>query len=97
MVVPTTIGPGFEAGTPAALFAINVLDLVLTSGNRYDVTPDGQRFVVHELTGRVNPSALTVVVTGPPSCPKSARPLTLRFDRRERVAAICCSPFFLSC
>jgi serine/threonine protein kinase/Tol biopolymer transport system component len=61
-VVPTTIGPAFEAGTPATLFEVNVRELVLTSNKRYDVTPDGQRFVVVELTGRVSPSALTVVV-----------------------------------
>jgi len=73
MAVPTTIGPAFEAGTPAALFAINVRDLVLTSGKRYDVTPDGQRFVVHELTGRVNPSALTVVVNWPALLPRDMR------------------------
>ena len=53
MVVPTTIGPAFEAGTPAPLFEMNVRDLGFPFRQRYDVTPDGQRFVVQELTGRV--------------------------------------------
>ena len=65
MVVPTTIRPAFEAGTPAALFEINVRDFGLRSGRRYDVTPDGQRFVVQELTGRRSPSALNVFVNWP--------------------------------
>ena len=70
MVVPTTIGPGFEAGTPAMLFDINVRDLGFPFGRRYDVTPDGQRFVVDELTGRTKPSALTVVVNWSALLPK---------------------------
>jgi serine/threonine protein kinase len=65
MVVATTVGPAFEAGTPAMLFETNVRDLGFTFGKRYDVTPDGQRFVVDELIGRGKPSALTVVVNWP--------------------------------
>jgi len=70
MVVPTTIGPAFEAGPPAALFEMNVRDLAFTSGRRYDVTPDGQRFVVQELIGRDSPSALTVMVNWSGLLPK---------------------------
>jgi eukaryotic-like serine/threonine-protein kinase len=70
MVVPTTIGPAFESGTPAPLFEMNVRDLAFLSGRRYDVTPDGQRFVVQELIGRVRPSALTVVVNWSALLPK---------------------------
>ena len=70
MVVPTTIGPAFESGTPAPLFEMNVRDLGFQSGRRYDVTPDGQRFVVQELIGRVRPSALTVVVNWSALLPK---------------------------
>ena len=70
MAVPTTIGPAFEAGTPATLFEMNVRDLGFLSGRRYDVTPDGQRFVVQELTGRGSPSALTVVVNWSALLPK---------------------------
>ena len=70
MSVPTTIGAAFEAGTPATLFEMNVRDLSFLSGRRYDVTPDGQRFVVQELTGHVSPSALTVVVNWTALLPK---------------------------
>jgi serine/threonine protein kinase/Tol biopolymer transport system component len=70
MAVPTTIDPAFEAGTPAALFEMNVRDLSFLSGRRYDVTPDGQRFVVQALTGRGSPSALTVVVNWAALLPK---------------------------
>jgi len=70
MVVPTTIGPAFEAGVPAALFEINVRDFAFIAGKRYDVTPDGQRFVVQELIGRVRPSELTVIVNWSALLPK---------------------------
>ena len=53
MAVPTTIGPAFEAGAPATLFEINVRDLGFPFPKRYDVTPDGQRFVVQALTGAI--------------------------------------------
>jgi hypothetical protein len=70
MAVPTTIGAAFEASAPATLFEMNVRDLSFLSGRRYDVTPDGQRFVVQELTGRGSPSALTVVVNWAALLPK---------------------------
>ena len=70
MVVPTTIGPTFEAGTPAMLFEMNVRNLGFPFGKRYDVTPEGQRFVVDELTGSGKPSALTVVVNWSALLPK---------------------------
>jgi hypothetical protein len=49
---------------------MNVRGLAFTSGTRYDVTPDGQRFVVQELTRRDSPSALTVVVNWSALLPK---------------------------
>jgi serine/threonine protein kinase len=70
MVVPTTIGPAFEAGTPDMLFEMNVRNLGFPFGKRYDVTPDGQRFVVDELTGSGKSSALTVVVNWSALLPK---------------------------
>jgi Tol biopolymer transport system component len=70
MVVPTTIGPAFEAGTPAMLFEMNVRDLGFPFMKRYDVMPDGQRFVVQELTGRHSPPALTLVVNWSALLPK---------------------------
>jgi Tol biopolymer transport system component len=70
MSVATTIGAAFEASTPATLFQMNVRDLSFLSGRRYDVTPDGQRFVVQELIGRGSPSALTVIVNWAAFLPK---------------------------
>jgi Tol biopolymer transport system component len=65
MVVPATIGPAFDSGKPTTLFEMNVHGLVFPFLKRYEVTPDGQRFVVQELTGRSDPSPLTVVVRWP--------------------------------
>jgi hypothetical protein len=65
MVVPTTIGPTFDAGKPNRLFEMSVRDLVFPFLRRYEVTPDGQRFVVQELTGRGDPSPLTVILNWP--------------------------------
>jgi Tol biopolymer transport system component len=65
MTVPTTMGPAFEAGTPGVLFEMNVRDLVYPYLRRYEVTPDGQRFVLQELMDRSSPSPLTVVVNWP--------------------------------
>jgi hypothetical protein len=38
---------------------------------RYELTPDGQKFVVQELMGRGGPSPLTVVVNWPALLPKA--------------------------
>jgi Tol biopolymer transport system component len=70
MAVPTTIGPAFEAGTPATLFDLNVRDLARGFPRRYDVTPDGQRFVVQQLTRPDSPSPLTVVLNWSALLPK---------------------------
>jgi Tol biopolymer transport system component len=71
MAVPTTSGPAFEAGKPQVLFEMNVRDLVAFYLKRYEVTPDGQRFVAQELTVRSGPSPLTVVVNWPALLPKA--------------------------
>jgi hypothetical protein len=52
------------------LFETNVRDLGFPVMKRYDAMPDGQRFVVQELTGRHSPSALTVVVNWSVLLPK---------------------------
>jgi Tol biopolymer transport system component/predicted Ser/Thr protein kinase len=70
MVVPTTIGPAFEAGKPTPLFEMNVRDLVFPFLKRYELTSDGQRFVVQELTRRGGPPPLTVVMNWPALLPK---------------------------
>ena len=41
--VPVETEPDFEAGAPQVLFGGN---FVATTGRMYDVSPDGQRFVV---------------------------------------------------
>jgi Tol biopolymer transport system component len=71
MTVPTKIGPTFEAERPTVLFEMNVRDLVFPYLRRYEVTPDGQRFVAQELTVRSGPSPLTVVVNWPALLPKA--------------------------
>jgi Tol biopolymer transport system component len=65
MMVPTTIGPVFDAKKPTTLFEMNVRDVQFPFIKRYEVTPDGQRFVVQELTTRRSPLPLTVVVNWP--------------------------------
>ncbi|HEV2982858.1 MAG TPA: hypothetical protein VGX46_00645 [Vicinamibacterales bacterium] len=71
VAVPTTSGPAFEAGKPQVLFEMNIRDLVTFYLKRYEVTPDGQRFVVEELMTGGSPSPLTVVVNWPALLPKS--------------------------
>ena len=44
MVVDVHTGAAFRAGKPALLFQMR--SAVQTSGNSYDVSPDGQRFVM---------------------------------------------------
>jgi Tol biopolymer transport system component len=46
MAVDVRTEPQFETGTPRALFQTRILSLV-EARNHYDVTPDGQRFVVN--------------------------------------------------
>ena len=70
MAVPTTLGPPFEAGNAETLFEMNVREVRLQELRRYDVAPDGQRFIVQELTQRPSPSQLTVVVNWPALLPK---------------------------
>jgi len=64
MTVSTTIGAEFDSAKPQALFDMNVPDLGFPFLKRYDVTPDGQRFIVQELTTVRSPS-LTVIMNWP--------------------------------
>src|SRR5262249_44790122 len=70
MAVPTTIGSTFDAGKPQALFETNILDLTFPFPKRYEVTPDGQRFLLQEVIGRGGGPGLTVVVNWPTLLPK---------------------------
>jgi Tol biopolymer transport system component len=48
MAAPVATGANFDAGTPVALFQANPRELVATSEQlSYDVTPDGQKFLIN--------------------------------------------------
>ena len=57
MVVPVKVGAGFEAGVPTALFRIDP-----AVEHAYDVTSDGQRFLVNTNVTRAESLPITVVV-----------------------------------
>jgi dipeptidyl aminopeptidase/acylaminoacyl peptidase len=57
MVVPVKVGSSFESGVPAALFRIDP-----AVEHAYDVTSDGQRFLVNTNVTRAESLPITVVV-----------------------------------
>ena len=61
MAVPVRIGTTFEAGTPAALFRVEARDNPRGSAD-YDVTADGQRFLINTSIVEANLLPLTTVV-----------------------------------
>ena len=60
MAVDIRTEPQFEAGTPRALFQTRILSLV-EARNHYDVTPDGQRFVVNSRRQEDSTLPITVI------------------------------------
>jgi len=66
MAVDVKMSPKFDAGTPKALFDPRILGGGGSSGFfRYDVTPDGQRFLVNSMatpTETAAPEPITVVL-----------------------------------
>jgi serine/threonine protein kinase len=67
MAVPVKTSPEFEAGAPVALFQVRVhvsLDLDLSFRNLYDVSADGQRFLINTLVERP-PDPITVMLNWP--------------------------------
>jgi hypothetical protein len=58
MSVPVKTALAFEAGPPAALFRIDPSG----GGGFYDVTPDGQRFLVNTSVTRAESLPITAVV-----------------------------------
>jgi hypothetical protein len=58
MAVEVGTGAAFEAGTPQALF---VTSLKNASGSHYDVTPDGQRFLLNRPIGEESSPPITLV------------------------------------
>jgi hypothetical protein len=63
MAVPLkTTGPGLDAGTPRALFDVEIPEPDAPFPTDYAVTPDGQRFLVNELVDEASRPALTVML-----------------------------------
>ncbi|HEY3124050.1 MAG TPA: hypothetical protein VGK70_08280, partial [Thermoanaerobaculia bacterium] len=59
MAVEVATGSGFAAGTPKALFRTRIKSLDL--GFQYDVSPDGNRFLINTLEEDRQASSITVV------------------------------------
>ena len=55
MAVPMRLTPAFQAGVPAALFPVR-------RGSDYDVSADGQRFLVNSYLGEESTPSLTLIV-----------------------------------
>jgi serine/threonine protein kinase len=64
MSVTVKAGTTFEAGTPEPLFQTRIYGLAVSSyySQQYDVTPDGQRFLLDLDASDVNAAPLTVVL-----------------------------------
>ena len=65
MAVDVKTAPRFEAGIPHALFDSRMWNPVSPAVFRYDVTPDGQRFLVNTTKqgeAAAAPEAITVVL-----------------------------------
>lgn len=61
MAVPVqTGGTTFVAGAPVALFKTHLMPLLFSHPGEYDVTPDGQRFLVGTLVG--TPAPVSVIL-----------------------------------
>ena len=59
MAVEVKADPGFEAGTPHALFETH---LKAAAWRRYDVSPDGSRFLLNTTSGEERSNPITVVL-----------------------------------
>ena len=59
MAVPVSTTPVFTPGLPAALFPAPIWSGALTQNiTRYDVTPDGRRFLINTLPAGTKVSAM---------------------------------------
>ncbi len=67
MAVEVTIGPAFKVGTPRVLFATPIFGAATaaTSVFRYDVAPDGKRFLINTLGTETASAPITVVLNWP--------------------------------
>ena len=59
MVADVRLAPSFESGTPTALFKVSMTE---SPDRQYDVSPDGNRFLVNVLSGPTDSPPLTVVL-----------------------------------
>ncbi len=60
-----TAGSGLEFGTPKALFKTKMLALGGATAHEFDVSPDGQRFLIGTLVGDSKPPPPTVIMNWP--------------------------------
>jgi hypothetical protein len=59
--VDVTPGPPFKVGVPKALFQIRALGANDLIGSAWDVSPDGQRFLVNTASEQQSVAPLTVL------------------------------------
>jgi Tol biopolymer transport system component len=59
MAVDVKADSGFEAGPPRALFDVHLKSV---NGWKYDISPDGQRFLANVVIGGVKPNPITLVL-----------------------------------
>jgi Tol biopolymer transport system component len=63
MATPATTGSNFSAGSPVALFQANPRELIATSEHMvYDVSKDGQRFLINTVVRSEDTQPMTVVL-----------------------------------
>lgn len=63
MAVPVTAGANFDAGAPVTLFQANPRELVATSERvTYDVTKDGQRFLINTQVKNAETQPMSVIL-----------------------------------
>jgi hypothetical protein len=61
MAADVKTGPTFEVETPRPLFATNVRNFVGLSRRQFDVSADGQRFILNAALGEQAPVPITLV------------------------------------
>jgi eukaryotic-like serine/threonine-protein kinase len=59
MAVDVKTDSGFEASAPKALFDVRLKN---ATGWRYDISPDGQRFLANQVIGEVKPNPITLML-----------------------------------
>ena len=63
MAVDVKADSGFEASTPRALFDVHLKN---ATGWRYDISPDGQRFLANTVVGEARANLITLVLNWAP-------------------------------